>query len=200
MQAVNSILVPVDFSASSKHALAHAIQLADTFGASLHVVHVLDDSFALAGYLELYAGDYMETAVRQAAAELEGLLTPEQKARDSATLVVRTGKPATEILGYLGEHREVDLVVMATAGRGRVARFMMGSVTDRVLRTAPCPVLTVHAHDHVEEGNRSARPPRNVPHIVRNTPRTHTPLLRPSDIVDSTAAATSTSARSSTRA
>jgi nucleotide-binding universal stress UspA family protein len=100
----------------------------------------------------MYAGDYMETAARQAAAELEDLFTPEQKARYSAALVVRTGKPATEILGYLGEHREIDLVVMATAGRGRVARFMMGSVTDRVLRAAPCPVLTVHAHDHVDEG------------------------------------------------
>jgi nucleotide-binding universal stress UspA family protein len=152
MPAVNSILVPVDFSASSKHALAYAIQLADTFGASLHVIHVLDDSFAVAGYLEVYVGDYMEAAARQAAGELENLLTPEQKSRHKAALAVRIGKPATEILGYLGEHREVDLVVMATAGRGRVARFMMGSVTDRVLRAAPCPVLTVHPHDHVEEG------------------------------------------------
>jgi nucleotide-binding universal stress UspA family protein len=100
----------------------------------------------------------METAARQAAAELEDLFTPEQKGRTTPTLAVRVGKPATEILGYLGEHREIDLVVMATAGRGRVARFMMGSVTDRVLRAAPCPVLTVHAHDHVEEGagNRAA--------------------------------------------
>jgi nucleotide-binding universal stress UspA family protein len=158
MQAVNSILVPVDFSASSKHALAYAIRLSDTFGASLHVIHVLDDSFALGGYLEMYAGDYMETAARQAAAELEGLLTHEQKVRYDVALAVRVGKPATEILGYLGEHGEIDLVVMATAGRGRVARFMMGSVTDRVLRAAPCPVLTVHAHDHVDEGagNRAA--------------------------------------------
>ena len=158
MNAVNSILVPVDFSASSKHALAYAIQLADTFGASLHVIHVLDDSFALGGYLEMYAGDYMETAARQAAAELEDLLTHEQKVRYDVALAARVGKPAPEILRYLAEHREIDLVVMATAGRGRVARFMMGSVTDRVLRAAPCPVLTVHAHDHVEEGtgNRAA--------------------------------------------
>jgi nucleotide-binding universal stress UspA family protein len=157
MQAVNSILVPVDFSANSKHALAYAIRLADTFGASLHVIHVLDDSFALAGYLETYAGDYMEAAARQAAAETEGLLTPEQKARYSAAPVVRTGKPALEIPAYLAEHPEVDLIVMATAGRGRLARFMMGSVTDRVLRAARCPVLTVHPHDHVEEApNRAA--------------------------------------------
>jgi nucleotide-binding universal stress UspA family protein len=158
MRAVNSLLVPVDFSASSKHALAYAIRLADTFGASLHLIHVLDDSFAVAGYLETYVGDYMEAAARQAGAELEGLLTPEQKSRYSGALVVRIGKPATEILTYLADQREIDLVVMATAGRGRVARFMMGSVTDRVLRAAPCPVLTVHPHDHVEEQapNRAA--------------------------------------------
>ena len=158
MQAVKSILVPVDFSANSKHALAYAIQLADTFGASLHVIHVLDDSFALAGYLETYAGDYMETAAQQAGAELEALLTPEQKARSSAALVVRIGKPAREILAYLAEHREIGLVVMATAGRGRVARLMLGSVTESVVKAALCPVLTLHRHDHVEEGagNRAA--------------------------------------------
>ena len=158
MQAVNSILVPVDFSAGSKHALTYALQLADTLDASLHVIHVLDDSFALAGYLETYAGDYIETAARQAGAELEAVLTPEQKARYSPALAARIGKPATEILAYLAEHREIDLVVMATAGRGRVARFMMGSVTDKVVRAAPCPVLTLHPHDRVDADavNRAA--------------------------------------------
>ena len=157
MQAVNAILVPTDFSADSKRALAYAMQLADRFGASLHVIHVLDDSFALAGYLETYAGDYMQAAVQQATVQIEALLTPEQKARYSAALVVRIGKPADEILAYLAEHREVGLVVMATAGRGRVARFMTGSVTDKIVRAAPCPVLTLHPHDHVEEGaNRAA--------------------------------------------
>jgi nucleotide-binding universal stress UspA family protein len=152
MQPVNSILVPTDFSANSKHALEYAIQLADTFGASLHVIHVLDDSFALGGYLEMYAGDYMEAANRQAAVQLEALLTPEQKARYSAAVVVRNGKPATEILAYIAEHHDIGLVVMATTGRGSVARFMMGSVTDKVVRAAPCPVLTLHPNDHVEEG------------------------------------------------
>ena len=158
MQAVHSIFVPVDFSAASRHALAYALRLAGTFGASLHVIHVLDDSFALAGYLETYAGSFMERAEEQAAAELDALLTPEQKSRHAPALVVRTGRPAHEIRAYLEEHPEIDLVVMAMAGRGRVARFMMGSVTDRVVRTAPCPVVTVHPHDHVEEheGNRAA--------------------------------------------
>jgi nucleotide-binding universal stress UspA family protein len=107
MQAVNAILVPVDFSAGSRHALAYATRLAGTFGASLHVVHVLDDSFALAGYLETYAGHYMETAAKQAAAELEEVLTPEDKTRFSAALEVRVGKPVGEILAYLTEHPEM---------------------------------------------------------------------------------------------
>lgn len=160
MQAVKSILVPTDFSAGSKRARAYAIQLADSFGASLHVIHVLQDSFALSGYMEIYAppADYLAALERQAQMELEAQLTPEQKARHSVSLVVRVGNPTTEILEYLAEHREIDLVVMATAGRGGVARFMMGSVTDRLVRTARCPVLTMHPQGHVEAdaGNRAA--------------------------------------------
>lgn len=160
MKAVNSILVPTDFSAASKRALAYAIELADAFGASLHVVHVLEDLFARGGYMDMYAppGDYLEVLERQARAELEAQLTPEQKARYSATLVLCTGRPASEILGYLDEHREIDLVVMATTGRGGVARLIMGSVADRVVRTARCPVLTIHPHDHEETvaGDRAA--------------------------------------------
>ena len=160
MQAVSAILVPTDFSAGSRRALAYAMQLADAFGASLQVIHVLEESFALAGYLEMYTppGDYLEAAERQARVEFEAELTAEQKTRYSVSLIVRIGNPTNEILEYLGEHREIDLGVMATAGRGGVARFMMGSVTDRVVRAAPCPVLTMHPHDPVEAdaGNRAA--------------------------------------------
>jgi nucleotide-binding universal stress UspA family protein len=160
MQAVTSILVPTDFSPGSTRALTYAIQLADAFGASLHMIHVLDDASAMAGYLEMYAppGGYMEAVARRAGVELEAQLTPEQKARYSAALSVRTGRPANEILAYLAEHPEIDLVVMATAGRGGVAGFMMGSVTDRVVRAALCPVLTLHPRDHVvtDAGHRAA--------------------------------------------
>ena len=64
MKAVNSILVPTDFSAASKRALAYAIELADAFGASLHVVHVLEDLFARGRYMDMYAppGDYVDVS------------------------------------------------------------------------------------------------------------------------------------------
>jgi nucleotide-binding universal stress UspA family protein len=161
MQAVHSVLVPTDFSSGSKGALAYAIQLADTFGASLHVLHVMEDPVTgAAGYLEMYAppDEYLEALERQVRAELESQLTPEQKTRHSAQLVLRMGAPANGILSYLAEHPEIDLVVMATAGRGGVARLVMGSVADTVVRAATCPVLTMHPHDPVkaDTGNRAA--------------------------------------------
>ena len=54
--------------------------------------------------------------------------------------------------------RAIDLIVLATSGRGRVARLMMGSVADMIVRSAPCPVLTIHPHDRDEatEGGRAA--------------------------------------------
>lgn len=54
------------------------------------------------------------------------------------------------ILAYLNEQRAIDLVVMATAGRGGVARLIMGSVADKIVRAAPCPVLTIHPQDDAE--------------------------------------------------
>ena len=70
-----------------------------------------------------------------------------------AVFVLRMGEPARQILEYLKEQPAIDLVVMATAGRGGVARLMMGSVADTIVRAAPCPVLTIHPPDHAERGS-----------------------------------------------
>ena len=58
----------------------------------------------------------------------------------------RLGNPAAEILDRLEEEPNIDLVVMATHGRGGVARLLMGSVTEKIIRSAPCPVLTLREH------------------------------------------------------
>jgi len=57
------------------------------------------------------------------------------------------GYAPTEILDYVRDHGDINLIVIATSGRGAVSRLLMGSVTDKILRTAPCPVLTVHPGD-----------------------------------------------------
>ena len=61
-------------------------------------------------------------------------------------LSTRLGVPGSEILDRLGEDPKIDLIVMATHGRGGVARLVMGSVTDKIIRSAPCPVLTIREH------------------------------------------------------
>lgn len=158
MTPVKIILVPTDFSPASKRALRYACQLAAAFGASLHIIHVLENPFAQAAFGEMYVappGDFLEELDRRARAELEAQLSAEENAKYSAVFILRAGAPAHEILEYLNEQGAIDLVVMATAGRGGVARLMMGSVADKVVRAAPCPVLTLHPDNRADVGSTS---------------------------------------------
>ena len=149
MQPVKIILVPTDFSPASKQALEYACNLADMLDASLHIIHVLEDPFtsgAFSGYAPP-SENFLEELARRARAELESQLTGEDKAKYAALFVLRIGSPAREILEYVKEQGAIDLVVLATAGRAGVARLMMASVADKIVRGAPCPVLTLHPPD-----------------------------------------------------
>ena len=152
MPRLEKILVPTDFSEASAAALKYACALADQVNASLCILHTVEDPYQLGTYSEYYTPppEFAERIERYASAGLQGVLTPEQRERYRATLVLSHGAAAHEILKYLDEHKDVGLVVMATHGRGGVARLMMGSVADKVVRAAPCPVLTVRA-PHAEE-------------------------------------------------
>ena len=149
MTRIKNILVPVDFSNASKHALRYACELADTFEATLHVLHAVENPYRAGGYTEFYAlpPEFFDQVEQEARKQLETLLTREERARYGAVLVYRTGVPATEILDYVRAEGNIDLIVMATHGRGGVARLMMGSVADKVVRGAPCPVLTLRQPD-----------------------------------------------------
>ena len=145
MTAIKTMLVPTDFSEPSRDALRYACKLADACGASLEVFHAIETPYFTGGYMEMYASppDFMEKLEQAARAEMEKSLTPEQVARYRVTFTLRLGTPAHEILNYVRTRPEIDLIVMATHGRGSVARLMMGSVTDKIVRAAPCPVLTI---------------------------------------------------------
>jgi universal stress protein A len=139
------ILVATDFSDASEDALAYARMLADAFGASLHVLHVLEDLAAHAWTTEVYVAalpGVHEEMERQAHDRLQQLLTDEERARYRAELVLRFGSPFVEIVRYAREH-EIGLIVLGTHGRGALAHMLLGSVAERVVRKAPCPVLTV---------------------------------------------------------
>jgi nucleotide-binding universal stress UspA family protein len=140
------ILVPTDFSPPSDAALATAKELAARLRASIHLVHILEDPSAFAAYATEAYG-YMpqgmkESWQREAVRHLDAQLTAEDRAQFRATTHVFFGSPAASIVEHARDNN-MDLIVMGTHGRGGVAHLLLGSVTERVVRTADCPVLTM---------------------------------------------------------
>jgi nucleotide-binding universal stress UspA family protein len=147
---IKRILVPTDFSEPSDEALAYARQLADAFGSSLHVLHVLEDLAAHAWTTEVYVSALpgaREEMERQARERLDRLLSPAQRAKYLAEIALRFGSPFVEIVRYARDE-QIDLIVLGTHGRGAIAHMLLGSVAERVVRKAPCPVLTVRQRRH----------------------------------------------------
>jgi nucleotide-binding universal stress UspA family protein len=153
------ILVPTDFSASSNGAMALAKELASRFGASLHLLHVLDDPFVTAAFaVDVYApppAGLRESWLKGAETLLDAQLAPEEKARFRSTTAVVFGTPAGAITEYAGTH-DIDLIVIGTHGRGGMAHLFIGSVAERVVRTAPCPVMTVRERVGPTHAERTA--------------------------------------------
>ena len=151
---IKNILVPTDFSEGSAEAVRYAFDLAASLGATLHIVHVLENPFAPGAFMEMYTPpppEYFTDMERIAEEKLRASVTQEQRDRADVVLTTRLGVPASEILDRIEEDPKIDLVVMATHGRGGVARMVMGSVTDKVIRSATCPVLTLRVHPHTDK-------------------------------------------------
>jgi nucleotide-binding universal stress UspA family protein len=145
MIKMQHVLVATDFSGASETALNYGRDLARRFGATLHVLHVADNvmaRFAADAYPTILP-DLQQEVERTAQQRLEELLTDEDRRELKARPVLRTSTaPAREIVEYATESG-ANVIVMGTHGRGAVARVLMGSVAERVVRTAPCPVLTI---------------------------------------------------------
>ena len=146
MIALSKILVATDFSEPSDAALAYGRELARSFGAQLTVLHVVDNIQARAvggdGFVfvdpELQPG--IEASARR---QVEGLVAVDDRERPhSIAAIVTSNNPAVAIVDY-ARGSAIDLIVIGTHGRGAVAHLLLGSVAERVVRSAPCPVLTV---------------------------------------------------------
>ena len=145
MIGLNRILVPTDFSDSSQAALRYGIALARKFDSRLHLLHVPEHPGEAAE--TEYPIGLFET-MQNAAHDRLGHLLNEVDAHDlKPDCAMRIGRPAEEIVRYAREH-QIDLVVMGTHGREGVARVLMGSVAEKVVRRSGCPVLTVHHPEH----------------------------------------------------
>jgi nucleotide-binding universal stress UspA family protein len=137
MIAMKKILVPIDFGDASDAALVYGRNLARNFGADLHVMHVMENLF-----LRPMANN-PATIEAGIASQVSERITDDDRRNLHAVAVLRkSDTPAEEIVRYADEEA-IDLVVMGTHGRVKVAHFFMGSVAEKVVRAASCPVLTV---------------------------------------------------------
>lgn len=161
MIALKKILVPVDFERTSEHALNYGRELARRFNATLHVLHVVDDVFALSAGTEgtLTAFPRLKRDMEDSAhSQIETLVTDEDRKAGIHVAVVTSSSPAQAIIERARD-AEADLIVMGTHGRGGAPSALIGSVAERVVRTASCPVLSIrHPRDEfVVPGGPAAR-------------------------------------------
>jgi nucleotide-binding universal stress UspA family protein len=138
----DDILVPTDGSEHATAALREALELADEYGATLHVLSVVDSrdlGLTTPADVEALREGHRETSERA----VEAALDAASEAGVPTTSTLEVGLPHARILEYADE-ADVDLVVMGTHGRSGLRRAVLGSVTERVLRASAAPVLTVH--------------------------------------------------------
>jgi len=150
MIALKNILVATDFGEAADAALAYGRELARTFDSTLHVLNVADDVYVRLGgdaYVAVLP-DLQKDLEIAARKQLDDLVidndprpVPVKKA------VLTSSATAAAIVQYARDHT-IDLVIVGTHGRGAVAHLLMGSVAEKVVRTAPCPVLTVRYPEH----------------------------------------------------
>ncbi|MFH1135340.1 MAG: universal stress protein [Pseudomonadota bacterium] len=148
MLPFKKILCPTDFSEPSYQALDAARELAAAFSSSLLVIHVaaLVQPLTFGGTTPaaFNVDHYQRELVENSQAFLESLIAERFPAGFDVKAIVRLGAPAYEI-AETAEKEKVDLIVIATHGRTGLERFIYGSVAERVLRFASCPVLAIHA-------------------------------------------------------
>jgi nucleotide-binding universal stress UspA family protein len=146
MIAIKRILFATDFSDCAKAAQEYAGAFADQFHAELHIVHVLPDVTLMApgpGSALSLPADYFLELKNEAVKSLDKLFSEAGNAgRPVVIRSLRTGNPFVEIVKY-AEENGVDLIVIGTHGRGALMHLVMGSVAEKVVRKAGCPVLSV---------------------------------------------------------
>lgn len=153
---IKQILFPTDFSECSNEAKKYACALCEKFRAELHLLHVIHNlatevpsfgmGLAFPAFLENIPAK-MDELERHAIGSLAQELDPEWQKSNRATLATKQGPPFVEIVRYAKTH-QIDMIVIGTHGRSALKHALMGSVAEKVVRKAPCPVLTVRPESH----------------------------------------------------
>lgn len=139
---IQSVLAPVDFSESARLGLAHAREFAVAYGASLDVLHVVEEAVFPSVYGLDPITPYLPDVQERAREALERLTDDVVDGAVPTNLHVMTGYAARDLIDFADEHG-TGLIAMATHGRTGLERFLIGSVAEKVIRSASCPVFTV---------------------------------------------------------
>lgn len=149
MITIKQILVATDFSEPADNALTYGRHLARAFDATLHVVHAVNDLSTVAPVSDVPM-DLTKVQAQlsaEATATLDALVTDDDRRSLRVTTTLLTSStPARAILDHAKEIF-ADIIIVGTHGRGGIAEFFLGSVAQKIVRSAPCPVLTVRSHE-----------------------------------------------------
>ena len=148
----------MDLSSSSREALKLSVQVAESSGSTLYLLHVIDNPFdelymssiteSDPALIEMYSAEpakrhrLMKATVAHSEILLKQFCHPWVQSFPKVRYLVDSGDPLDKIIGAAEDHR-IDLIVLATHGRTGVRRLLIGNVAEKVVRYAPCPVLTV---------------------------------------------------------
>ncbi len=150
MISLKRILLPTDFSKNSVYAQKYACALGEQFHAELHLLHVFQD---LAGIIAdpLFGtpiGECIQQDSRETVEErLRAMLDPKWAEERRVVCATAQGTPFLKIIRY-AKRNDIDMIVATTHGRTRLSRMLLGSVAEKVVRKAPCPVLVVRPTGH----------------------------------------------------
>jgi universal stress protein A len=142
---IKTILAPTDFSEHSARALRYACRLAERLGSELRLLHVLSEILPAGPdplLMPVMPTEYYTESEGKAHETLERMLDSTWGRPASVVTAVQWGSPVETIVRYALDNR-VDLIVIATHGRTGLSHVLLGSVAERIVREAPCPVLTI---------------------------------------------------------
>jgi nucleotide-binding universal stress UspA family protein len=164
MNTIKKILVATDFSSTSEEAVRSAAATAEQFDATLQIVHVLQPpNYALPEAYLTYSPQHFGETLRGLHKLLE-VATTKAKAAGARRVYAKLlqGVTALEIVSF-AKNEHSDLIVVGTHGRTGISHALMGSVAEKIVRTAACPVLTIRARDEAatEALTPTIEPPRN---------------------------------------
>ncbi|QDU79449.1 Putative universal stress protein [Polystyrenella longa] len=149
MIKLKKIMVATDFSPHSEVAISYATEFAKTFDAEVLVTAIVEEPSLMAELPPMGEAYFPPNLaeIQQQSAEKACQKKIEEHGLKNARVVVEIGTPFVEIV-RIAREEEVDMIIIGTHGRGAIAHMLLGSVAEKIVRKAPCPVLTVRSGEH----------------------------------------------------